>query len=188
MLVCRLAVITRGRFLGCHSRVSLGRIMGLILSFALFVPTQQRKKKRASSAFIFMPIGSLRSYDGFCNENVTYNRTVLPLFHVSHVVQNRRSVLSLAWHEWFSCKGREWKIYCCGLALYSEPQITKFHVVVWQTTSKNCTKLKRAARAARLFFLVQPIKALICGVVVVVAVPVVVSLGSFSINKGTATN
>ena len=31
----------------------------------------------------------------------------------------------------------------------------KFHDVVWQTTSK------RAARAARLFFLVQPIKSLI---------------------------
>ena len=37
------------------------------------------------------------------------------------------------------------------------------------TTSKNCTK-KRAARAARLFFLVQPIKALICGVVVAVVI------------------
>ena len=34
---------------------------------------------------------------------------------------------------------------------------------------KNCTK-NRAARAARLFFLVQPDKSLICGVVVVVAV------------------
>ena len=34
---------------------------------------------------------------------------------------------------------------------------------------KNCIK-KRAARAARLFFLIQPIKSLICGVVVVVAV------------------
>ena len=34
------------------------------------------------------------------------------LFHVGHVVQNRWSVLSLAWHEWFSWKGREWKIYC----------------------------------------------------------------------------
>ena len=31
----------------------------------------------------------------------------------------------------------------------------KFHVVVWQTTSKHITK-KRAARAARLFFLIQP--------------------------------
>ena len=34
---------------------------------------------------------------------------------------------------------------------------------------KNCTK-NRAARAARLFFLVQIIKSLICGVVVVIAV------------------
>ena len=29
------------------------------------------------------------------------------LFHVDHVVQNRRSALSLAWHEWISCKGKE---------------------------------------------------------------------------------
>ena len=30
-------------------------------------------------------------------------------------------------------------------------------LVVWQTTSKHCAK-KRAARAARLFFFIQPIK------------------------------
>ena len=34
---------------------------------------------------------------------------------------------------------------------------------------KNCIK-NRAARAARLFFLIQPIKSLICGVVEVIAV------------------
>ena len=45
----------------------------------------------------------------------------------------------------------------------------KFQAVDWQPTSKNCTK-KRAARAARLFFPIQPIKSLISGVVVVVAV------------------
>ena len=33
--------------------------------------------------------------------------SLLRLFHVDHVVQNRRSALSLAWHEWFSCKGKE---------------------------------------------------------------------------------
>ena len=33
--------------------------------------------------------------------------SVLRLFLVGHVVQNRQSALSLAWHEWFSCKGRE---------------------------------------------------------------------------------
>ena len=26
-----------------------------------------------------------------------------------------RSALSFAWCEWFSCKGKEWKIYYCGL-------------------------------------------------------------------------
>ena len=53
----------------------------------------------------------------------------------------------------------------------SEPQVRTFQVVIWQTTSTSCTK-KRAARAARLFFLIQPIKSLICSVVE--AVPVVV--------------
>ena len=45
----------------------------------------------------------------------------------------------------------------------------KIHVVVWQTTSTNFT-IKRAARAARLFSLIQPIKSLISGVDVGVAV------------------
>ena len=44
---------------------------------------------------------------------------------------------------------------------------------------KNCTK-KRAARAARLSFLIQPIKSLICGAVVVVDVR------EFKINDATA--
>ena len=47
--------------------------------------------------------------------------SLLRLFHVDHVVQNRRSALSLAWHRWFSCKSKERKIYCCELALSSEP-------------------------------------------------------------------
>ena len=94
--------------------------------------------------------------------------SLLRLFHVNHVVQNRRSAVSLARQRWFSCKGKEWKIYSCGLALSSEPQVWKFHVVSWQTTSKHCTK-KRAARAARLFFFIQPNKSLICGVFVDVA-------------------
>ena len=33
--------------------------------------------------------------------------SLLRLLHVGHVVQNRRTALSLAWHEWFSCKGKE---------------------------------------------------------------------------------
>ena len=49
--------------------------------------------------------------------------SLLRQFHVDHVVQNRRSALSLACHEWFSCKGKEGKIYCCELPLSSKPQI-----------------------------------------------------------------
>ena len=51
---------------------------------------------------------------------------------VGHVVQNRQSALSLAWHEWFSCKGEEWKINCCGLASSSEPKIREFKKRPWQ--------------------------------------------------------
>ena len=64
--------------------------------------------------------------------------SVWRLLHVGQVVPSRQSVLSLACHEWFSCKNGEWKIYCCGLALSPEPQIWKFHVVVCQATLKNC--------------------------------------------------
>ena len=52
--------------------------------------------------------------------------SLLQLFHVGHHVQKRRSALSLAWHEWFSCKGKERKIYCCELALSSKLQILKY--------------------------------------------------------------
>ena len=33
--------------------------------------------------------------------------SLLRLLHVYRVVQNRRSALSLAWHKWFACKGKE---------------------------------------------------------------------------------
>ena len=53
---------------------------------------------------------------------------------------------------------------CRQLALWSEPQ--KISLVVWQTTSENCSK-KRTARAARLIFrFVQQTKSLTCDVVV----------------------
>ena len=94
---------------------------------------------------------------------------VMRLFQVGLAVQTRRSVFSLAWLEWLSCKGKERKIFCFGFTFSSEPQIWKLHVIVWQATSKNCTE-KRAARAARLYFRIQPIKLLICGGVAVALV------------------
>ena len=45
--------------------------------------------------------------------------------------------------------------------------ISEIHVVVWQTPSKNYAKV-RAARAARLFFGIQPIRSLFSGVVVAI--------------------
>ena len=58
-----------------------------------------------------LKIGNLKSYDGNCNESVTlklnFALSLLRLSHVDHVVQNRRTALSLAWYEWFSCKGKE---------------------------------------------------------------------------------
>ena len=44
-------------------------------------------------------------------------------------------------------------------------------IVIWQTsTASNNTAKVRAARVARLFFLIQPIKSLFSGLVVAVAV------------------
>ena len=45
----------------------------------------------------------------------------------------------------------------------------EIQVVIWQTTFENLTKL-RAARAARLFLVIQPMRSLFSGVVVAVAV------------------
>ena len=78
--------------------------------------------------------------------------SLLRLFHVDHVVQNWRSALSLAWHERFSCRGKDWKIYCCELVLSSEPQIWKSHVVVCQTTSKHCTAPKSVPHVQHDYF------------------------------------
>ena len=58
--------------------------------------------------------------------------SILRLSHVGRVARNRRSALFPAWYKWFSCKGKEWKIYCCVLALSSEPKIWNFHVVTCQ--------------------------------------------------------
>ena len=43
-----------------------------------------------------------------------------------------------------------------------------FTLFFWHTTSKNATKV-RAARAARLYFLIYPVWSLFCDVVVAVA-------------------
>ena len=53
-----------------------------------------------------------------------------------------------------------------GVDTTSNMEFSRPHLV---DTSQNCIR-KRAARAARLFFVIEPIKSLIFGVVVAVAV------------------
>ena len=90
--------------------------------------------------------------------------SVSRLFHVHHVLQNRRSSLSLASHEWLSRNERFTAAGSHGRHNFSYVNFTSFGGL----RRKNCRK-KRAARAARLFFFIQSIKSLICGVVVKVA-------------------
>ena len=62
---------------------------------------------------------------------------------------------------------KDWLL--CVQVVVKTINFMKFHVVIWQITSENSTKV-RAARAARLFFLIQPIRSLFSGVVFAVAV------------------
>ena len=55
----------------------------------------------------------------------------------------------------------------------------EIHAVVWQTTSKNSTKV-RAARAARLSFLIYLIRSLFSDVVVAVAVVVALTIADIN--------
>ena len=54
--------------------------------------------------------GCLRSYNGNCNENailkLNFALSLLRLYHAGHVVQNRRSALSLAWPSGFDVKAK----------------------------------------------------------------------------------
>ena len=56
--------------------------------------------------------------------------------------------------------------FSCVFTLALNPLIWKLNVVIWQITSKNCTKV----RAGRLLFLIQPIRSLFSGVLVAITV------------------
>ena len=116
-----------------------------------------RRRSACLRSLLSLTLGNSRSYDGCRNENVTVKWNLvwlsgLRLFYVGNVAQNRRSALSLAWHEWFSLMQRQ---RMKGLLLkarvvtrISKIKISRRHLADYV---KNCTK-KRGARAARLFF------------------------------------
>ena len=51
-----------------------------------------------------------------------------------------QNMLQMDWCKGHWSKYREWKNYCCVPTLSWKACIWKFHVVIWQTTSKNATK------------------------------------------------
>ena len=71
----------------------------------LWLPQQKRRFKIA-----VLLLGNLRSYDANCNEKrhnkieLCVKLSLLRLFHVDHVVQKRRTALSLAWSNGFHVK------------------------------------------------------------------------------------
>ena len=93
---------------------------------------------------------------------------VLRLYHVAHLYKISEVYFRLLGKNGFHLN-EENERFIAAVARCRQNHKSKFHVVIWQTTSKNYIK-KRAARAARLFLLIQPIISSICGVVVVVVV------------------
>ena len=69
----------------------------------------------------------------------------------------------------FRVKAKNERFTTAGSPCCLNLKYEKFMSSFGKLGKKNCTK-KRAARAGRLFFLIQPIIPLICGVVVAVAV------------------
>ena len=92
--------------------------------------------------------------------------SVSRLFHVHHVVQNRRSPLLLAWHEWFSRKERFTAAGSpCRHNFKYINLIASFGGLGRQTASKRVLQVQHDYFS--LFK--QFIKSLICGVVLAVA-------------------
>ena len=80
----------------------------LIPSWLLVTCRNTMRSLRMKPQVIWEALASLRSYEGNCEENVTlklnFELSLLRLFCVDHVVKNRRSALSLAWHEWLRAR------------------------------------------------------------------------------------
>ena len=120
-------------------------------------------------------LGNLRSYDGNCNENATLklnfalSQVFCGYFMLITLYKIGELHFRLLGTSGFHVKAKSERFTAATPRCRQNLKYEKFHVVVLQTTSKHCTK-KRAAGATRLFFFIQPIKSLICGVVVDFAV------------------
>ena len=86
--------------------------------------------------------------------------SVLRLLLVGHDVQMGEVYFRLPGTNGLHAKAKIERFTAAGSRCRQNLKNEYYHVVVWQTTSKYCTK-KRASRAARLFFFIQSIKSLI---------------------------
>ena len=91
------------------------------------------------------------------------------LFHVGHVVQDRRNDCRLLGTNGFHVKAENERLTAAGSRCRQKLKYENFTSSSGRLR-QNIAPTKRAARAARLFLLIQPIKLLICGVVVAVVI------------------
>ena len=66
----------------------------------------------------------------------------------------------------FHAKAENERFSAVGLGCRQNPKHENFNSSFGRLRQKNCSKKRRVARATRLFLSIQPIKLLICGVVV----------------------
>jgi len=112
MIIHRRKVKTRGK---CQSKViSITRSLGMCKIKVSFEHEKNITKIVASSSVIrkFKKPRRLLQWKRHIEIELCVMLSILRLFHVDHFVLKRQRALSLAWYKWFSCKGKEWQIYC----------------------------------------------------------------------------
>ena len=90
------------------------------------------------------------------------SHALLATFRLEYVVDRARC----KWTGWstveVNIEDERFAVVVCSRCR-QRPKSENFPLSFWHTTSKNCTKV-RAARAARLFFRIEPIRSLFFGV------------------------
>lgn len=69
---------------------------------------------------------------------------ILRLFYVGLVVRNSRSALPLAWHEWFSCNGKQWPQFMTSTMKISSRCLADYVKNFHQKASRTCSTITLA--------------------------------------------
>ena len=119
-----------------------------------------KRKEKIGSTRKFKQQWRQRQWKRHLKINIWEMVTILLLFLTTLIFDKAHGKWNLQKHHW--SKYREWKICCCVFTLSLKPWIWKFHVVIWIKVRGTC--------AARLFFLIQPDRALFSGIVIAFAI------------------